>query len=55
MTWSETQPSAAGKDLADIAAEMKVTESEALAALLPGGAIYFIMDEAGRSADFVAS
>jgi N-acyl-D-amino-acid deacylase len=46
VTWSQPQPSAAGKDLAEIAREIGVTESEALTSLLPGGAIYFIMDEA---------
>lgn len=45
ITWSETMPSAAGRDLADIAAEMGRSVDDAAARLQPAGAIYFMMDE----------
>ena len=46
VTWSEARPGVAGRDLADIAAEMGCSLEEAAEALLPAGAIYFLMDEA---------
>jgi N-acyl-D-amino-acid deacylase len=45
ITWSETRPEFAGRDLADIAAELGCTARDAAAQLIPGGAIYFMMDE----------
>jgi N-acyl-D-amino-acid deacylase len=44
--WSKTLPRYAGKDLADIAREMGVSQEEAIERLNPAGAIYFKMDEA---------
>ena len=46
VTWSEARPDVAGRDLADIAEEMDCSLAEAAEALLPAGAIYFLMDEA---------
>jgi N-acyl-D-amino-acid deacylase len=46
VTWSKTLPQHAGRDLADIARDMGVTPEEAVARLIPAGAIYFSMDEA---------
>ena len=46
ITWSEAHPDAAGRDLADIAAEWGCDWAEAAARLRPAGAIYFMMDEA---------
>lgn len=46
VTWSKPMPQYAGRDLADIAAEMGVSPDEAAARLIPAGAIYFSMDEA---------
>jgi N-acyl-D-amino-acid deacylase len=45
VTWSQSSPEHAGKDLADIARTMGVSREEAVARLLPAGAIYFSMDE----------
>ena len=45
VTWSKAMPRHAGRDLADIAREMGVTPEEAVARLIPAGAIYFSMDE----------
>ncbi|MEE3122147.1 MAG: D-aminoacylase [SAR324 cluster bacterium] len=45
ITWSEPMPDAAGRDLSAIAAEMGVTEQDAVEALIPGGGIFFMMDE----------
>jgi N-acyl-D-amino-acid deacylase len=45
ITWSEAVPSAAGRDLADIATEMGCSRQEAVERLQPAGAIYFMMDE----------
>lgn len=45
VTWSKSLPQHAGRDLADIAREMAVSQEEAVARLLPAGAIYFSMDE----------
>ena len=46
VTWSDQQPAAAGRDLAELAAEMGLPIPEAVARLTPGGATYFLMDEA---------
>jgi N-acyl-D-amino-acid deacylase len=46
VTWSQPLPQYNGQDLADIARQMNVSEEEAVARLLPAGAIYFRMDEA---------
>ena len=46
VTWSQALPQYAGQDLADIARQMGVSQEEAVARLLPAGAIYFRMDEA---------
>ena len=45
ITWSEVRPDAAGRDLSDIAREMGVTLKEAAQRLIPGGAIYYSLDE----------
>jgi N-acyl-D-amino-acid deacylase len=45
VTWSKPRPEFAGMDLKDIAATMGVRVDEAVARLLPAGAIYFSMDE----------
>jgi N-acyl-D-amino-acid deacylase len=46
VTWSKSVPEAAGRDLAEIAAEWGVPQEEAAARLQPAGAIYWMMDEA---------
>lgn len=46
VTWSEQMPEATGRDLSDIAAQMQCSDIEAARRLMPGGAIYFQMDEA---------
>ena len=46
VTWSVPRPDLAGRDLDDIAREMGCGVEDAAAALLPAGAIYFMMDEA---------
>jgi len=46
VTWSKPLPQYAGMDLADIAARMQAPLEEAVARLIPAGAIYFSMDEA---------
>lgn len=46
VTWSKALPEHAGRDLEDIARDMGVSRAEAVARLLPAGAIYFQMDEA---------
>ena len=45
ITWSAPEPEAAGRDLADLAAARGCSQRAAAEALLPGGAIYFMMDE----------
>jgi N-acyl-D-amino-acid deacylase len=45
VTWSKKLPEHAGKDLADVASAMGVSQAEAAARLIPAGAIYFSMDE----------
>ena len=46
VSWSRPHPEFAGMDLEVIAARMGLPVREAVAALLPAGAIYFAMDEA---------
>ena len=46
VTWSRPHPEFGGADLEDIAATMGVDRKQAVARLLPAGAIYFSMDEA---------
>jgi N-acyl-D-amino-acid deacylase len=46
ITWSQTDPSAAGRSLFDLARERNVPPEELARQLQPGGAIYFAMDEA---------
>lgn len=46
VTWSSTLPQFAGRDLAEVAAQMGLSQDEAVARLIPAGAIYFSMDEA---------
>ena len=45
VTWSKPHPEFSGMDLKDIAARMGLPVREAVAKLLPAGAIYFAMDE----------
>ena len=45
VTWSVPCPQYSGQDLDDVAAEMNCTVEAAIDALLPAGAIYFMMDE----------
>lgn len=46
VTWSKPHPEFAGLELAEIARRMGLSIGEAIARLLPAGAIYFSMDEA---------
>ena len=46
ITWSEPMPQAAGRELSEIADELGVSQQEAIDALIPGGGIFFMMDEA---------
>ena len=46
ITWSKPHPEYAGADLSDVMKAMRLSMEEAVAALLPAGAIYFSMDEA---------
>ncbi|MGB7301021.1 MAG: D-aminoacylase [Burkholderiaceae bacterium] len=46
ITWSDSMPTATGRDLDEIAAELGCNRQEAARRLMPGGAIYFLMDEA---------
>jgi N-acyl-D-amino-acid deacylase len=45
ITWSKPRPDAAGRTLADVAAEMGCDEARAIERLQPAGAVYFAMDE----------
>ncbi len=45
LSWSEPHPDQAGRDIADIARDWGCSGEEAARRLLPGGAIYFMMDE----------
>ncbi|MBT6414971.1 N-acyl-D-amino-acid deacylase family protein [Candidatus Puniceispirillum sp.] len=46
VTWSDPHPEMSGRDLDDIADELGISPLEAMEKLMPGGAIYFMMDEA---------
>ena len=46
VTWSDPHPEMSGRDLDDIADELGLSPLEAMEKLMPGGAIYFMMDEA---------
>ena len=46
VTWSKPHPEYAGNDLTEIANSLRLGQDEAVARLLPAGAIYFSMDEA---------
>lgn len=46
ITWCDSHPEHAGRDLSDVAAEMGLSEEAAIDALVPAGGIYFMMDEA---------
>ncbi len=46
VTWSTQRPEVAGRDLADIAAEMNCSMDDAVEALKPAGGVFFMMDEA---------
>ncbi len=45
ITWSDSAPEQAGRQLGEIAEEWGVTQQEAAVRLQPAGAIYFSMDE----------
>jgi len=45
ITWSKPMPEHAGRDLADVAEEMGLSLEKTAEKLMPGGAIYFAMDE----------
>lgn len=45
ITWCDSHPEHAGRDLAEVAAEMGLSEEAAIDALVPAGGIYFMMDE----------
>ena len=45
ITWSEPMPEAAGRELSEIAMEMGVGPKDAVKALIPGGGVFFMMDE----------
>jgi len=46
ISWSKAEPSAAGRDLAELAAERGLSQKEMADRLQPAGGIYFMMDEA---------
>jgi N-acyl-D-amino-acid deacylase len=45
ITWSEPMPEAAGRELSEIAQELGVSQQEAVLSLIPGGGVFFMMDE----------
>lgn len=45
VTWSDPHPEMVGRDIAGIAAEWRCTLREATARLIPGGGLYFSLDE----------
>jgi N-acyl-D-amino-acid deacylase len=45
VAWSDTHPDLSGRDLDDIAAEWDIDREAAATRLLPGGGVYFNMDE----------
>ncbi|MCP4330212.1 MAG: D-aminoacylase [Alphaproteobacteria bacterium] len=46
VTWSVPHPTAAGRDLSEIADELELSQDDAIEALKPAGGIFFMMDEA---------
>jgi N-acyl-D-amino-acid deacylase len=46
VTWSVPHPELAGMDLSEIEKKLGLSSDEAIARLLPAGAVYFAMDEA---------
>jgi N-acyl-D-amino-acid deacylase len=46
ITWSRTQPQAAGRSLMELAAERGMNPVDLAEQLMPAGAVYFAMDEA---------
>jgi N-acyl-D-amino-acid deacylase len=46
VTWSVPHPELAGMDLSEIEKKLGLSTDEAIARLLPAGAVYFAMDEA---------
>ena len=46
VTWSDPHPEMSGRDLDDIADEFGLSTLDTMEKLMPGGAIYFMMDEA---------
>lgn len=46
VTWSKPMPQYAGRDLADIVADLGGTTTEVIDRLAPAGAIYYMMDDA---------
>jgi N-acyl-D-amino-acid deacylase len=46
VTWSKAHPELAGMDLAEIEKKLGLPTEQAIATLLPAGAVYFAMDEA---------
>ncbi len=46
ITWSDSHPAMAGREIADIAAEWGCPPIEAATRLVPAGAVYFQLDEA---------
>jgi N-acyl-D-amino-acid deacylase len=45
VTWSKPHPELAGMDLAEIEKQLGLPTEQAIAKLLPAGAVYFAMDE----------
>lgn len=45
VTWSKPHPECSGMELSEVAAKLGLSQQEAVAKLLPAGAIYFAMDE----------
>ena len=46
VAWSRPHPETTGRDLGEVAAEMGLSQDEAIDALSPAGGIFFAMDEA---------
>jgi N-acyl-D-amino-acid deacylase len=45
ITWSKPYPQFSGVDLDEVARQLKMTKAEAVEAIKPAGAIYFMLDE----------
>jgi N-acyl-D-amino-acid deacylase len=45
VTWSKPHPEFSGMELSEVAAKLGISQEDAVARLLPAGAIYFAMDE----------